>query len=790
MRQSSRWISTSLLLLLVMPPILPAEESAESLLSRPKAVLAQLDGEIKLAGLKKPVEIRRDRWGIAHIYAQNQHDLFFAQGFVAAQDRLFQLDAWRRVARGETAELFGEEGIEADRFARLVKYRGDMDAEWTSYSPDAREIAAAFTAGINAYIDKVTADQKLPIEFQFLGIVPQKWDPEDVVGRMSGIIMTSNWQREVARARLIAAVGVEQARVLAPTDPPRDYLPAEGIDLNDITTDILKGYLAASRVLKFSPSMTESNNWVVDGSLSTSGKPLLASDPHRALAVPSLRYLVHLHAPGWNVIGAGEPALPGVALGHNEHIAWGFTIVGTDQADLYVEETNPDDPRTYKVGDRWEPMRVIRETIRVRGRSESLELELRFTRHGPVIYQDEKKHRAFALKWAGSDAGGAAYLGSLSVARAQNRQEFLKALQAWKIPCLNFVYADVDGDIGWVAAALTPIRKGWDGLLPVPGASGKLEWQGYLPVKELPQSFNPPSHWLATANHNILPAEYKHEIAYEWAAPHRFERIKQRLTAQGKFTLDDFQSIQHENTSLPALALGQVLKQVELPADLAPFGQMLANWDGVLSRESQAGPLYAVWLQDLRTTLFADRMPADARLERSDLRSVTVLLAQLSEPTEAFFGSEPARQRDELVRSTLAAAVARTRQLLGDDPSKWSWGSLHTATFEHSLAALGPAYAEAFNLGPVPRPGDVNTPNNTRHDENFRQVHGASYRHVLDLADWDRGLATSTPGQSGQPGSMHYDDLLPLWAEGQYFPLAYSRAKVEEVTQHRLTLRP
>lgn len=788
MNTACRWGLFAGWMLLMTSTAALGQESPQALLARAKTVLAQLDGQAEIPGLQAPVEVLRDRWGIAHIYAQNQHDLFVAQGFVAAQDRLFQLDLWRRVARGETAELLGEEGIEADRFARLVKYRGDMDAEWQSYSPDARDIATAFVSGINACIDQLGS--KLPIEFQVLGHVPQKWEPEDVLGRMSGIIMTSNWQREVARARLIAAVGVERAQLLAPTDPPRDFAPDAELDLDGITTDIFQGYLAASRALKFSPSLTESNNWVVDGTLSASGKPLLASDPHRAIALPSLRYLVHLHAPGWNVIGAGEPALPGVALGHNERIAWGFTIVGTDQADLYVEQTNPDDPRQYKVGDRWEPMRVIHESIRVRGRVEPLDLELRFTRHGPVIHQDEKKHVAFALKWAGSEPGGAAYLGSLSVARAQNRQQFLTALEAWKIPCLNFVYADVDGDIGWVAAALTPIRRGWDGLLPVPGAGGKYEWQGYLTVKDLPQSFNPPAHWLATANHNILPPDYPHPIAYEWAAPHRFLRIRQRLTSQSKFTLDDFQSIQHENTSLPALALADVLKSVELPAELAPYGKLLTNWDGVLSRKAQAGPLYAVWLQELRDALFADHIPADARLERSDLRSVTVLLAQLTLPSEAIFGPNPKQRRDDLVRSTLAAAVTRTQKLLGDDPAAWSWGRLHTVTFEHPLASLGPAYAQAFNLGPVARPGDVHTPNNTRHDETFRQVHGASYRHVLDLADWDRGLATSTPGQSGQPGSPHYGDLLPLWAEGKYFPLAYSRAKVEEVTAHRLTLRP
>jgi penicillin amidase len=472
MNQSGRSMLFSSSLLLLMSTTALPQESPDALLARARTVLAQLEGELQIQGLKEPVEILRDRWGIAHIYARNEHDLFFAQGLVAAQDRLFQLDLWRRVGRGETAELFGQEGIEADRFARLVRYRGDMEAEWNSYAPDAREIAAAFTDGINAYIDHL--GPKLPIEFQLLGYAPQKWRPEDVVGRMSGIIMTSNWQREVARARLIAAAGIDQARLLAPTDPPRDFAPAGGIHVADITTDVFQGYLAASRVLKFSPSTTESNNWVVDGSLSASGKPLLASDPHRAIALPSLRYLVHLHAPGWNVIGSGEPALPGVALGHNERIAWGFTIVGTDQADLYVEQTHPDDPRQYQVGDRFEPMRILRESIRVRGRSEPHELELRFTRHGPVIYQDEKKHLAFALRWAGSEPGGAAYLGSLSVARAQNRLEFVKALEAWKIPCLNFVYADVDGDIGWVAAALTPIRK--DGTVccqcRVPGKYG------------------------------------------------------------------------------------------------------------------------------------------------------------------------------------------------------------------------------------------------------------------------------------------------------------------------------
>ncbi len=783
---SSAWYLT--IFIITLPSMLQAEDTPEQILTKAKAVLAQLEGDIPLAGLREPVEVLRDRWGIAHIYAKNTSDLFFAQGFIAAQDRLFQLDTWRRIGLGEMSAVTGEKSVAGDRFARLMLYRGDMQAEWQSYSPDTLEIATAFTQGINAYIDH--AEKKLPIEFQILGYKPQKWKPQDILSRMSGIIMTGNWQREVARARLIAKVGLEQARRIAPTDPVRDFAPAPGLDLQSISPEIVSGYLAATKPLKFDPIPSESNNWVVDGTMSASGKPLLAGDPHRALGLPSLRYLVHLHAPGWNVIGSGEPSLPGVAIGHNDQIAWAFTIVGTDQSDLYVEHTDPADPRRYRVGDNWEPMKIVQETITVKGRATPLAVELRFTRHGPVIYQDEQKHLAFALRWTGSEPGGAAYLGSLAVSRAKNRTEFLKALESWKIPCLNFVYADIKGTIGWIAAALTPVRTNSDGLLPVPGASGAHEWQGFLPVAELPQSFNPPKHWLATANHNILPPGYSREIAYEWEAPYRFLRIQQRLTAQPQLTLADFQSIQHESTSLPAQALVALLKGIELPAELDAFAKLIREWDGHLSKNSAAGPLYSVWLQELTDAFYQERIPKELRTERGDLRNIRTMLRHLQEPTEQVFGPAPTKARDKLLQTTFLRAVPRTQKLLGDDPSTWRWGQLHTATLRHPLASIGPNYEKAFNLGPVERSGDVHTPNNTRYNEHFEQIHGASYRHVLDLADWDRGLATSTPGQSGQPGSPHYDDLLPLWAEGEYFPLAYSRSKVQEVTRHRLHLQP
>jgi penicillin amidase len=784
-------VSVLLLTLLAYVEMLPArgEETLESLRKQASAVLAQLEGQITVPGLKEPVEVLRDRWGIPQIYANNADDLFFAQGFVAAGDRLFQIDLWRRVGVGETAEVIGKKGLQTDRFARLLKYRGDPNAEWASYAPDAHQIATAFTNGINAHIELI--GNSLPIEFQLLGIRPKKWQPEDCLGRISGIVMSHNFPNELARAELVSAIGVEKARRIAPTDPPRDYAPAPGLDLTGIDRSILADYNAAIKAPQFKLGGDGSNNWVVDGTLSASGKPLLASDPHRAIALPSLRYLVHLNAPGWNVIGSGEPGLPGVAIGHNERVAWGFTIVGTDQTDLFVEETNPRDDMEYRVGDHWEKMKILRESVAVRGEERPMEMELHFTRHGPVIFEDAKRHRAYALKWAGSEPGGAAYLASLTLDRVRDAHEFGAALERWKVPSENMVYADVDGNIGWVAAALTPVRKGWDGLLPVPGAKGAYEWQGFLPREELPQSHNPSSHYIATANHNILPAGYHAEIGYEWTPPYRFDRIKERLQAKKRFTLEDFQSIQHDVTTIPGRTLARLVKDVDMQdRELRPYVEMLAGWDGVLSADSRAGALYGIWLQELLDDFYRSQVPARLLDFTATRRGVPVMLAALEKPDAAWFGEKPTEGRDRLLRTTFGKAVSRARKFLPGDEKDWSWGRLHTTTFRHPLASLGPAYAKAFDLGPVPRSGDAHTPNAASHNTKLEHTGGATYRHILDLADWDRGLATSAPGQSGQPGSPHYDDLLPLWQKGEYFPLAFSRAKVESITRHRLKLIP
>ncbi|HYF38025.1 MAG TPA: penicillin acylase family protein, partial [Prosthecobacter sp.] len=531
------------------------------------------------------------------------------------------------------------------------------------------------------------------------------------------------------------------------------------------------------------------------GRLSATGKPIVANDPHRNVSNPSIRYIVHLVAPGWDVIGATEPVLPGVAIGHNEQIAWAFTIVGTDQADLFVEKTHPDDPRRYRAGDEWLAMETRQEEFYVRGKAEPVTLELRFTRNGPVIYQDEKKGIAIALRWAGQEAGGAAYLGSLSVARARDRASFLKALEAWKVPCLNFVYAHVDGDTGWIAAAATPVREGWDGLLPVPGWTGQYRWRGYLPVSEYPQVFRPAAGWVGTANHNILPPGYPHTIAFDWAAPFRYNRIHERMEgikAEGrKLTMEDFRQMQQDSTSTAARTLAALWREVKAPETLRPMVRLLTDWDGHLATDSAAAALYSVWLQELEQAFWKPAEGgADGKLERGSVKSLPVMIQALREPSTGWFDAEAARKRDELLVRRLASAEARLRKLLGNDASKWRWGDLHKAAFKHSLAGMNAAHAAAFNPAPVARPGDETTPNNTKSDARFQQVHGATYRHIFDLSDWDLGIATSAPGQSGQPGSPHYADLLPLWGRGEYFPLAYSNAKIAEVAAHTLVLKP
>ena len=499
-----------------------------SLESRAQAALSTLRGTLKLPGLEQPVTVLRDRWGVAHIYAKNQHDLFFAQGFVAAQDRLFQMELWKRSGQGRLAEVLGPSALQRDINARLLSYHGDMKAEYESYSPDTRSILEAFTDGINAYIASRLAPGSpgLPLEFQLAGFKPEPWEPADCLNRMAAFSMTGNAFEEMEHAQAVHAVGAEAASPFFDFDPQVKLDPAPSADFSGLSPSLLHNLVGSDTRIEFPRHPAEgSNNWTVSGKLTRSGKPLLANDPHRVIAEPSLRYMVHLVAPGWDVIGAGEPGLPGVALGHNQNIAWGFTIFGLDQQDLYLEELNPANPSQYKTAEGWETMQIRKETFGVGG-GKSVQVNLKFTHHGPVLWEDGK--RALALRWVGADPGTAGYLGSLAVDRAQNWQEFEAAMARWKVPSENIVYADRAGNIGEHSTGLAPLRKNWTGLLPVPG-NGGYEWSGFVPNRELPHQFNPARGFVATANHKMIPDGYPYKVGYSWAPPYRFHRISQVL---------------------------------------------------------------------------------------------------------------------------------------------------------------------------------------------------------------------------------------------------------------------
>jgi len=740
-----------------------AHLSRDALRDSARARLAVLDGTVRLTGLDSTVEVRRDRWGVPHIYARTAHDLFFAQGYIAAQDRLFQMEIWRRAGEGRLAEVLGRRYVARDRLARLFRYRGDMDTEWKSYASDAKTLVTAFVSGVNANIDEVRANpSKLPIEFSILGFLPEHWTPEVPLARVTSLSGVANGSSEILRARLVALVGAKRAAQLLPTYPPRALDPAPGLDFGGLDASALGGMGQVFSDVTFD-RIEGSNNWVVSGRKTASGKPILANDPHRAITNPGVRYITHLVAPGWNVIGAGEPASPGVSIGHNERIAFGLTIVGMDQQDIYLDS----DDTTR--------MRFVAETIYVRGEAPVV-ATLAYARHGPVLTIDSRRHRAIVVRMVGQEPGTASYLASLSLDRARNWREFQQAMARWKMPGENMVYADVDGNIGWIAAGLMP-KRSWSGLLPVQG-NGRYEWQGFVPIEQLPQAYNPRTGYIATANDNILrymPPTYRTPISYEFPKPsYRAERLHEVLRDSAHFTVRDFERLQNDDVSLFARWLGPAMVRAATRAGAGERKEVraLAAWDYHMDKDQYAPLVFETWSAALGRLAMAAAYPEDvSRVLRGRVDWEGVARSLLS-----------GRRGDSLVLAALDSADATIAQRVGSDSATATWGSVHVVELKHPIAA-------AFDLPPLARSGDANTVMATG-GANLRQTAGASYREIIDLGDFDNSVAINVPGQSAQPESPHYADLLKPWANGEYFPLLYSRKRVEAETKHVLLLEP
>ena len=696
------------------------------------------------------------------------------------------MELWKRSGQGRLAEVLGPSSLPRDVNARLLSYRGDMKAEYESYSPDTQSILEAFTSGINAYIATRLAPEGagLPLEFQLAGFKPEPWKPTDCLNRMAAFSMTGNAFAELEHAEAVHAAGLDAASLLFDFDPQVKLDPAPGSDFSGLSEKLLHNLIGSDTRIEFPRHPVEgSNNWTVSGKLTSTGKPILANDPHRVIAEPSLRYMVHLVAPGWDVIGAGEPGLPGVALGHNQNIAWGFTIFGLDQQDLYLEDLNPADHSQYKTANGWEPMQVRKETFGVGG-GKTVEVDLKFTRHGPVLWEDGK--HALALRWVGAEPGTAGYLGSLAIDRAQNWKEFEAAMPRWRVPSENIVYADRAGNIGEHSTGLAPLRKNWTGLLPVPGMSGH-EWSGFVPNDRLPHHFNPPQGFIATANHKMIPDNYPYKVGYSWAPPYRFQRITQVLQAAhsgNKLDVAAMQRLQLDVHSLPAVQLVALLRAATGRQESTVATKMLLSWNGNVDRDSAAAALYEVWLRIVTRETMKLAIPPAAQATMEDWSPHQVLSFLQGVPQDA------APKRDSLLSKSLTEAWEKMEKLQGPDSSKWSWGEMHHVRFRHPLDQI-PGAATLTDPTPVSRPGDEYTVNATGYPDNsFDQTSGASYREILDLNDWDHSVAVNVPGQSGQPGSPHHSDLLPLWSEGKYFPLVYSRDAVEKETTDMMLLHP
>jgi len=759
--------------------------------------------------LDEDVEVLIDRWGIPHIYAQNQNDLFIAQGFNAARDRLWQIDFWRRRTLGKLSEVFGASYYERDRAARLFLYRGDMRTEWLSYGVYTRRIAQCFVTGVNAYIKLSQQDERfLPVEFRALGYAPELWQVDDIA-RMRSHGVFSNLREEVARARTMAAFGETVERLRRQLQPAHAIHIPEGFDPSCIPEDVLQVYDWATTTI---PPLGEaypfedtegSNNWVLSPHKTNTGRAMLANDPHRlACNIPGLRYICHLSAPGLDVIGAGEPGLPGVSIGHNGQIAFGLTTFPIDQEDLYVYQLNPDNAQEYWYEGGWQRMEKVSEQIDIKGEGSKV-AELFYTRHGPVIYVDAAQQLAFAVRAAWLEQGMAPYLVSTESMRAKNWYEFSTTLDRWGAPPLNHVYADTEGNIGWKAAGLMPKRPNWDGTLPVTG-DGRYEWDGFYEGDALPYAYNPAAGYIATANELNVPADHPlyDKVTYDWFAPYRKQRLDNYFMNNDSLSLSDSLALQNDVMSWPAKLLIERLQKLGVEAKSSAYSKLLFEWDYRLHPDSASAALFELWYRKhFRPALKAAVLKGqgfEGQALQAALQATQVdedFLADARVDIEILQGwprdKDSVEALQQIVELTLSKAVKELQDMLGTDLGQWRWGDLHQSYMYHPMSALlaqARVDSSLLALGPYERGGSGDTVCDTAYDQQWRQISGATFRIVVDVGQWDNSRVMNAPGQSGNLDSPFYSNLAKPWAQGDSIPLLYSRAAVEKNTAVKIVL--
>jgi len=761
-----------------------------------------IDGTVKVAGLHSTVEVYRDRWGVPHIYADNAEDLFFAQGYVTAQDRLWHMEFNRRVASGTLSEILGEATLDTDRFIRTLGWRQVAGAEVEALQGETLTLLEAYAAGVNAFIDSHRGS--LPLEFTILAFEPEPWTPADSVAWAKAMAwdLGGNWEAELLRAQLMEAVGEEKAAELAPPYPDSAPLivPPEVGDYGSLG---IGGLLARSaeleKFLSGGPGVG-SNNWVVDGSKSATGQPLLADDMHLGLQMPSIWYEVHLVGGGFNVEGYSFPGVPGVVVGHNEDIAWGVTNLGPDVQDLYLEKLNPANPDQYEYQGQWVDMEILEEVIEVSGQDPVLE-RVQVTRHGPIITPVvEDLSEVIAFRWTALEPNRLVEA-LFMLDGASNWEEFRGALELWAVPSQNFVYADVEGNIGYQAPGQIPIRaEGHTGLVPVPGWTGEYEWQGYIPFDDLPSVFNPSTHYLLTANNKVVSDEYPYVLAYDFALGHRAQRIAALLESKDVLGVEDFQRIHADTYSLSAEIFTPYLLQIEPEGFLQERAlNELRAWDYRCEAESTGAAIFHVFYMKLVENTFGDELGEEVLVEYVGAWTWhhIALEEMIHEANNPWFDdiTTPEKEtRDDIVLRSFADALDYLGNRFGDVPHAWGWGRLHGVTFVHQpLGESGIAPLEMiFNRGPVEVGGSAHTVNAASFDpeEPYATTDGVSQRLIVDLSDFDNSLSTHTTGQSGLVFNRHYDDMIRLWQAVEYHPLLWSREMVEQNQEGLLVLEP
>lgn len=792
--------------------------------------LPQTAGVARVAGLKGSVEIIRDQWGIPHIYAENEDDLFFAQGYAHAQDRFWQMDLQRRIGAGRLSEVLGERTLEVDRFTRTLGLGRAAEAEWAALDGDTRRTLEAYAAGVNALMAQRRG--RLSLEFTLLRYQPEAWRPVDTLywAKVMSLNLGCNWTTEIIRSQLTARLGAELAADLEPPYPADNPVAVTGgpsshdaaSPPNGWGSDALRQALQLVQSLLGGPDASSqrtdgrtpnitltpgaSNQWVISGQRSATGQPLLANDTHLAISMPGLFYQVHLNGGRYHVTGVSFPGVPGVVVGHNEHCAWGLTTAWQDAQDLFIERLNPANPRQVEVNGRWQDAQVVREEIRVKGRSAPEVVEVTVTRHGPIISDLVGAQQPLALRWVALEPTRLA-ASVLAYNRAQNWDEFRRALADWATPAHNFVYADTAGHIGFLQAGRVPVRQKGSGMAPVPGWTDEFEWLRYLTLDELPQVLDPDSGWIGVANNLVVDAVYPHFLSADLENPCRATRIAELVTGQTPLAAEDFGRFQLDTYSAQAKRFVRHMVQLQpTNAREAKALDILREWDFHLDQTSVAATLYHV------TRLHALHVVFDAHL--GDLadryiglditpvgvigpyhgRSFMRLLDMLDNPKDTVWLVDPQtgvpRPKQEIVHRAFRQTLKALRAELGDDMDTWTWGRVNQVRFAHPLGSVKPLHL-LFNRGPFPMSGDHDTLLRASGKPvfPFEPVAGAAaMRFIADVSDWEQCHLIIPGGQSGHVASRHYADLISLWRDGVTLAMPFGREAVERAAKERLTL--